>query len=222
MDELISAFEKFWPEVIAIVIISFISVFYKTLKSKISGFFSSLFSYRRKNHCNYEKCNFEVGIIHTLEKIQSELHPNGGSSLRDAVNRIDTKVTSVSDRINTLQVSTEMMSDTMNICRWSSDKNGLVNFVNRSLRKLVGITDDQLVMGDAWLNNIVYIDDRNQTDIEWSRAVDSNSEYHHVFRIVNQTTGELIKVNSHARLILNDRGEVTGWAGVLVPYDQKP
>jgi PAS domain-containing protein len=218
MNDLIEVFHKFWPEVITIIIISLIGVFYKFLRNIVTTFFKYIFF--RKPQCNFEKCNFEVGIIKTLEKIQAELHPNGGSSLRDAINRIDLKVTSVSDRINTIQVSTEILSDTLNICRWSSDKNGLINFVNRSLRKLVGIIDDQLVMGDAWLANIVYIDDRNQTDIEWSRAVDTKSEYHHTFRIVNQTTNEIIKVTSHARLILNDKGEVSGWAGVLIPYDK--
>jgi len=214
MEELIIQLHTFWPEFAAILILTVISVFFKALKRHTAEFACFVIRITKTP----VKCAFESTVMTKLDKIQSELKPNGGSSLRDAINRIDDKVTKVSNKINTIQASADITSDTLNICRWSADKNGLYNFINRPFKKLIGAVDDESCLGDSWITNIVHMDDRAMVQLEWNRAVNSKSEYHHTFRIVSISSGEIIKVTNHARLVIDDHGMVSGWVGVVIPH----
>ena len=216
MDELITTLKTFWPEVAAIIILTVIGIFLEALKKRVADFACFVIRIMKTP----AKCAFETSIMGKLDKIQSELKPNGGSSLRDAINRIDIKLTNVSNKINIIQASADITSDTLNICRWAADKNGLLNFVNRPFKKLLGVVDDESCLGDAWITNTVHEEDRPTTQAEWNRAVSSKSEYHHTFRIVNASTGEIIKVTNHARLVIDDHGNVGGWVGVVIPHNK--
>ena len=214
MQELILQLHTFWPEFAAIIILTLIGVFFNALKTKTAQFACLLIRVSKSQ----VKCAFESTVMAKLDKIQSELKPNGGSSMRDAINRIDDKLTKVSGKINIIQASADITSDTLNICRWAADRQGLLNFVNRPFKKLIGVVDDESCLGDAWITNIVHEEDRPTTQNEWARAVASKSEYHHTFRIVNAQTGEVTKVTNHARLVIDDHGMVTGWVGVVIPH----
>lgn len=215
MERLVKVFQDFWPEVTAIIIASLVSIFYKNLRTRANNIICTL---QKKWWGGPKKCQFETGIIGTLEKIQAELHPNGGSSLRDAINKIDIKVTKVGNKLSTIQASTEIITDTLNICRWAADKEGNIVYINRPLKKLIGACDDEGCLGASWVSNVIYIEDRDTSSAEWIRVVDSKSEFHHTYRITNIMTGEIIKVTSHARIIINEQGEVNGWTGVLIPH----
>lgn len=214
MDGLIVVLRTFWPEFAAIIILTLIGVFFKALKNRVANL--ACLAIRLTN--SQVKCAFESTVMGKLEKIQSELRPNGGLSLRDAVNRIDDKLTKVSNKINIIQASADITSDTLNICRWAADKNGLINFVNRPFKKLLGVVDDESCFGDSWITNLVHEEDRPVTQAEWNRAVAAKSEYHHTFRIANASTGKVIKVTNHARLITDEHGVVGGWVGVVIPH----
>ncbi len=215
MQELISQLHTFWPEFVSIIVLTLIGVFFKTFRHQLASI--SCFVMRVTK--TPIKCAFESIVMNELKTIHAELKPNGGSSLRDAINRIDDKLTKVSNKINTIQASADITSDTLNICRWAADKNGFYNFINRPFKKLIGAVDDESCLGDSWITNIVHMDDRAIVQQEWSRAVNSKSEYHHIFRIVNITTGEVIRVANHARLVIDDRGVVSGWVGVVIRHN---
>lgn len=232
MEKLIKLLQEFWPEVIAIIFASCISIFYTYIKQTSIRVFKYCFG-----HMHFRgKCLYETTIKQSLEGIRSELnpkdglsirdaikniehelHPNGGGSLRDAINRIDVKVTRVTNKLNTIQTSTEMMSDTLNICRWAADASGNVVFVNRPLKKLLGIVDDDFCLGHGWLTNTIHPDDRERVEREWDKVVHDKSEYHNTHRAVNMITGDVITVTRNARVILDENNEPNGWAGVLTP-----
>lgn len=215
MENIIETVYIFWKEVAAIVILSIMGIFYKHLKAKIKKFIEYLakviYMNGRRDHDD---------ILNTLEKIQAELHSNGGKSLRDAINKIDNKLGCVANKINLLKVNTEILSDMLDICRWYADENGCMLYINRSTRKLLGLLDDQLFLNDAWINNIVYIDDRNVTENEWRRAIKSKTEFHHNFRMINQMSKGIINVDCQGRVVLDEKNEITGWSGIITPVER--
>jgi PAS domain S-box-containing protein len=196
-------------------------------RSYISKAFICLFNCLKKISANfitkfkyYDLVSCLNDIKTQLNNIQIELKPNGGSSLRDAINKIDKKVDKMNIKLENIHAGNELMSDTLNIARWSADKNGHITYVNRPLKKLIGAVDDTIYIGNAWISNIVHVHDRNVVEEEWYRAVDSKSEYHHSFRIQNLNDGYIIKVTNHAKLVKDEySGEIIGWAGVLIAHD---
>lgn len=184
--------------------------FFSTSFSLIKKFMEKIYLFGLYSHLNE--------IKQELIRIQSELKPNGGSSLRDAVNKIDKKIDDISCKVIKMSVETDISSDLFRICRWSSDENGYFSFVNRSFKELTGVFDDSRCLGNSWISNIVFIEDRNTVREEWDRSIKSKSEYHHTFRICNLTTNDIIKVTSHGKPVFDDKHNLLGWVGVFIRH----
>lgn len=155
-----------------------------------------------------------------LHHIKSELRPNGGGSLRDAINRIDEKIDDISSKVVKINIESEITSDIFNICRWVADENGLFNFVNKSLKQLVGVYEDSVCLQDSWISNLVFVDDRNKTKEEWARSVNSKSEFHHTFRVKNLSDGNVFFVTSHGKPVFDENNNLIGWIGVFIPSSE--
>lgn len=210
MENILTFLQEYWLQFLSAVVAGLAGVFHKWLIKKIKDFFKWC-----KSVCP------GFGIIRRLEAIQEELKPNHGNSIKDAINRIERKITDNYQKINILVAGLDILSDTLNVCRWAADKNGKINFVNKPLRELIGSTDDHAwSLGDAWTNS-VFKDDRETAIGEWERCVRSKIEYHDTFRIVNIITGKVLLVTSYAKIIKNTDGQVEGWAGVVTPVENK-
>lgn len=222
MDNIATFLGNFWPYLASIGAV-ILSVFAKKIANFIILIFRMLAVWARKRFQMHLTCPVPH-ITQALDEIRAQLKPNGGASLRDAINKtaaaidsIDKKVTGLSSKLAAMQVSHDIMSDTLNICRWAADTEGNINFTNSPLRNLTGALDDSL-FGNGW-TNIVYKEDRNAAIAEWERCVESKIEYNDTFRIVNRQTGQIIKITSHAKVSRSfNSGHVEGWIGVVIPH----
>lgn len=211
-----NAIHEFSKELIVITGLTIIGIFRKRLQG-LSAFLINRFSTRRATFNQTEK----QLLLETVEAIKNQLHPNGGASIRDAVNRIDKKLTHMDETMKTVCSSTELITDTLNMCRWSADKHGKVTFVSRSYKKLLGIVDDDVCMGDAWQGRI-FVDDREKAVEEWDRSKQARSEFDHVFRVKrSESDNTLVRVHAHARPIFSETKEVRGWVGILTPIAEE-
>lgn len=209
-------FESFTGQAITVTAGALVALLSKKIRFVLKRLVSSITFAFKRFFIPYE-CPLEGSILKTLKSIQAELHPNGGSSLRDAVNRVEKTVIKMNEKINTIQASTDIMSDTLNVCRWSANDLGEMIFVNRPLKKLFGAQDDGPFFGDAWIN-CVHEDDRDKVWKEWQRAVKAQSEFHMTFRGVHLADKHEIKLTCHGKLVVNEKNEVSGWVGVVVPH----
>lgn len=220
MDQLITIFKDLWLQTSVAIVAGLITLFHKKIIKWISWIINRIVIKFKLFFDLRVTCPIP-GIRESLDKIQAELRPNGGSSLRDAVNKIDRKVTGLSTKLVAMQVSHDIMSDTLNICRWAADINGKVNFVNNPLRELTGSVDDSWAIGDGWTNAVLK-DDRDEVIREWRRCVESQIEYNDTYRICNRHDGKIKMVTSHAKISRNlNTGAVEGWIGVVIPHDKK-
>ena len=211
MPDILLFIQKFQTEFISIIIVSLASAFHK----KILKILSSIYKGIQKPFI----CMNNTSAI--LQKIEKEFKPNGGSSLRDAINNIDGKLNNLSKKVQMIQANSDMMSDTLNMCRWAANSKGYINFVNRPLRRLIGAVDNDSCLGEAWFNNIVALEDRTQVRLEWTEVIESGTEYHHEYHIMNIQNNKKIKISSHAKVILDDTGKVQGWTGVIIPITKE-
>lgn len=218
MEQIITFLQEFWIETLVVVSAGLITALHKKLIKWIGWIIQRTIIKAKKFFGIRTSCPVP-GIREALERIQEELKPNHGSSIKDVVNRIEYKISAVATKLNVVVTGLDIVSDTLNICRFAADHKGKINFVNKSMRELIGSTDDfAWAFGDAW-TNAVYKDDREAAIEEWQRCVNSKIEYHDTFRVVHIKTGEVIEVTSHAKVIRNGAGEIEGWVGVVIPHE---
>jgi PAS domain S-box-containing protein len=141
-----------------------------------------------------------------LDEIIKELKPNGGSSIKDQLNRLETAV-SIS------QAERLLLLDSIPQGVFTSDTKGRWLWVNDALRKTVGGSLAEFV-GNNW-ENTVSTEDRETVVREWTRAVEQRRDFNLYFNMTNLDTNETKKVHVIATPANNFNNEIIGWNGVV-------
>lgn len=138
-----------------------------------------------------------------VRTILAEFKPNGGSSLRDAVNKIQSTVVIVDARQWAIVVG---LRDPM----WESDATGGCVRVNRALLDLVQRNFDEMT-GAGW-ENIICPDDKIRVWQEWRLAVERKRTFESAYCVVDRA-GERFRVQAIAVPFRAPNNEVVGYVG---------
>jgi PAS domain-containing protein len=141
-----------------------------------------------------------------LDIIISELRPNGGGSMRDSINRME----------DSMAVSTAQRYILLNAMphgAWTFDCAGNCTWINDPLKKTLGVTMDDMG-GSNWTNYLCQ-DTRDAVVREWKDAVQARRKFDTNFKFCNPQTMTEHLVHSVSTPILNFKGEVVGWTGLL-------
>lgn len=213
MDALIAIFKDFWPQILTGVSVGLIALFNKKIIEWITLLVRLIVIKFKKTFALKLTCPVP-GIQESLRVIQAELHSNGGSSLRDAINRIDGNVNKVFDSVTSLQADTDLQSDVLGLAQFKVDVDGNIISSNRSFKKLYGFIDDE-GYGHGWVNAVLE-EDRDRIFKEWMRAVANKTEYHIEHYIINQTTERKLYVETQCKPIYRYNTRVLiGWTGIV-------
>lgn len=141
--------------------------------------------------------------IHSI--IEKELTHNGGSSLKDAVRRIESSLHSNHNRFRSyLSLQKQPI--------WESDAEGNCQWVNDSYIRLTGYSLDHL-KNMGWMM-IVKKDERAYINNEWERSIADKRTFNHKLTIVS-SNGEERKVFAHGYPIMSHEGGVAGYIGIF-------
>lgn len=141
-----------------------------------------------------------------LSFIVKEFKPNGGSSLRDVVNRIQ-----IAQEKKTLLLYTLLLDYEHGI--FECDAAGICIWANLKMNQVAGTN----MLGADWIGAIAP-QQRNEFRAEWlaslvdKRTLVSNVEFVH-------EDGDRVKVNCKIRPMRGASGEVIGWLGTCVPVN---
>ena len=146
-----------------------------------------------------------------LNRIEAELHPNGGFSIRDVLNRIEATLID-SDAFLRAQLNIHAVS----VVR--TDIQGKLTQVNRQYQRMVGYSISELV-GDGWVNAI-HPDNRDKIISEWNDAVSKGIEYSQDIKYLKgDGTDFTAHVNMYRELDLG--GNIHGYLGVVIPIQDE-
>ena len=152
-----------------------------------------------------------VTIFDAVELIQAELKPNSGSSLRDAVNRIEEAMCRSDQRwrsaMNLLPFAT-----------WESGPNGTLEFTSRVFSVWTGRSGHEL-MGEGWLG-MIHPDDRERVEREFAAAVKAQRYYDNEHRYLMADEQTCFPVHVRAYPIIDAGGKYCGHIGVAMREDQ--
>ena len=132
-----------------------------TLLKKLRGKLKGMFGIR--------DLKADLGLVaERLDQIIFEFMPNGGSSMKDQLNRLESDMALANERQRARMLDTpEMIFET--------DADGHCVWVNRTYSKAVQRNFTEL-LGFGWVNGIA-VGDRERVVSEWYKAVEENREF---------------------------------------------
>jgi PAS domain S-box-containing protein len=218
MDALLAILKDFWPQILTGVSVGLIALFNKKIIEWITLFIRVIITSFRKKLSLKLTCPVP-GIQLSLDAIRAELHPNGGSSLRDAVNRIDRRTKDMEPSIRRLNISHEVLTEVVDVPFFRSDANGNTTYCSNSLCRLAGMSSSKEYMGMNWLT-YVHEDDLEHAREGWLSAIKEKRTYIGTFRIINPYSNKIYKITEKATPVLGDDNEIFGWEGVIIKYEE--
>lgn len=188
----------------ALVVLTTLMAFSKTVRKKIILLWKKLFPLREAltEHINEER--------ETLNKILTELRPNGSASLRDAVDRIE-------HNLFDLEAFLSAQLNVHSVAVFRTDEKGKVIYVNRAYQRILGIAAHE-AMGDGWINTVEPTHREKVLDL-WREIVASRREASEDVPYVKLSTGEPLAGHVNIYKEVNRRGDLRGYLGVITFKD---
>lgn len=132
-------------------------------------------AYEERQKLESEEKTKREEFYKSVMAIRKELIPNGGSSIKDQLNRLETSVTRMR-----FQQAAKLEFDSSPI--FISDENGEIIFVNKALITIMDKPREDL-LGRNWLNCVDQAH-REQVRDDWKFAVDQKSNIDLTFKIM--------------------------------------
>jgi len=140
-----------------------------------------------------------------VELLIAEMKPNGGSSLRDQINRIEGRQLYLDGR------SKAMLNEDENGV-FETTKDGNCTWVNRRMIRMTGRSFEEL-KGHGWMNT-VHPDDRESVEEQWDSAKKENRSFMITYRLLH-TDADPILVRTTGHRIESAGGGLSGYTVIV-------
>jgi PAS domain S-box-containing protein len=144
-------------------------------------------------------------INEKLDKVTEEFSPNGGSSLRDATNRIEEQLALYDSRNKAMVAQSDEAI-------FETDAAGLCVWCNRTYLEITNTTPEE-VYGTGWVNNI-HPEDSEEVFEKWNESVEHEREFDLKYRFINKDD-ESIPVHVHSYPLRNNYQDIVGYLGIV-------
>ena len=141
-------------------------------------------------------------LVESVDEIHKQLQTNGGTSMRDAINRIEDRQL----------LNLQMIQAVYGHGYFRSNKDGSIIECSRSLSKTFGRSEVEL-LGNMWLTWIAD-KDRDRVWQEWSAAVSQQRDLEDIFTIKG-FQGKEVEVRLAAQKLTGRDGGYLGHLGVF-------
>lgn len=156
----------------------------------------------------------KIGAIYEkTEKLIYEMKPNGGESLRDAINRLEKAVGHLAGGQRAMDQKLRTMFSLSGDISFETDIEGGCIWVSS---KYLAVTGRQLeeVRGNGWVL-VVAEEDQDRVFSEWCQAISQEREFECVYNI-KKVDGGIMKVSCRAFPIRDASNCPVGWFGIAV------
>jgi len=150
--------------------------------------------------------------LEIVQKIYHEFAPNGGNSLKDAINRIENRLLSAESRQMVQDKRIKALMQDANIGVVETDENGEFTWANRTFLKMVNKPIVE-ILSKGWVECLPE-NDREYIYTEWSSAVAQGREFHREYKLmINET--ETINVINQAWPLKDVNNKIVGYIGTF-------
>jgi PAS domain S-box-containing protein len=142
-----------------------------------------------------------------LGKVLKEVLPNGGTSLRDSVNRTETAITVL---INTTRAQWDAMGM---FAIFEANAEGEYKYINNEFQRWVNHTEGEM-LGYGWINSVA-LQDRDRVRAEWESCVEDVRMFFMEFRLRRADGQEFAVACTASPVTEYAGGPVLKWVGVV-------
>lgn len=149
-----------------------------------------------------------VDAASMVPDIKAQLFNNGGSSLRDAVDRIHS-------RLCTIEAREKALIQEHDLAVFIADEDGKTTWVNRTYCRLFGVSEEEAT-GYGWKNHI-HPSEREHYTSDWLSAVRDRREFVRIVRCVAALDGAELVFKVRAYPMDSPGSTQRGYTGFLEP-----
>ena len=151
-------------------------------------------------------------VPQTVDTIKKELFANGGSSLRDAINRIE--------KHQCVEFAkTKLLLNDSDHMYFETDEEGMCVDANENYLKMLGI-EQKDCLGNSW-KQCIHPKDKEAVLAEWELCVKDKTPFDCKYRFLNKKD-EAIPAHVRAMVIKSIDGKIVGWLGIVVKLKEIP
>lgn len=158
-----------------------------------------------KNDSRFD--SIEKSIADLSFFVKKELSPNGGSSARDSLKRIEDRQITSDARHNAL------LNESKNGVFYC-DTHGKNTWVNRTYARFIGCGTNEL-LGFGW-RRFIQTEELERYNKIWEAAFRDGCEFESVVSF-HDVQGHKINLHVSVNAILNEKGETTSYIGQMIP-----
>lgn len=151
-------------------------------------------------------------LLSKVDTILKEMTPNGGGSLKDAVNAMRTDVQKLKAGVAILRDGLRFSLGLQPTAVFETDETGRCTNASPALCDMFGKTHEEM-LGLGWLSAIESAEGRDRVWVNWRSAVESGMPYKDRYLVHNEKTGERFYVSSRAVSSKTDDGVVRYYFG---------
>jgi PAS domain-containing protein len=146
--------------------------------------------------------NQHAEMLKKLDVILEQFSPNGGTTVKDSLNRIERR-----QAVN--EIMSVTLANSMDIAMFKTEADGSCSWASKAYLRLTGRTLED-TLGFGWILAIKS-SDRASVREEWASAVIEKTHFEKIFTVVN-TNGDEIRINCRASPSLLNHA-VMSWVG---------
>lgn len=158
-----------------------------------------------------------TGLNEKLDKVLAVVYPNGGSSLPDAMARLEVGQANIQNQLSILKSQVGLVRDQAGLMTFSADVKGRNAYTSPLLLEKLGATSEEQV-GFGW-KNFIHFEDREKYFQEWLYAVEDERDFLSEVRLCNPKNGVCFKCRVTAEVVKMDE-RLVGWTGRVEPLDK--
>ena len=145
-------------------------------------------------------------LLVDIEAVVIDLQPNSGKSLRDTVDRIET-------RLMTIERIQQGLFQDGDVGVFTCDSDGRNTYVNRTYCRKLGATREQM-MAFGW-RSFISPEERESYDEEWQPALMEGREVFLPLKFSNPKSRKTIETEMNIYPITNQESEVVQFLGIV-------
>lgn len=148
-------------------------------------------------------------LVADVKAIRDQVNPNGGTSMRDSITRIEEQQLVDGEMRRAYQ-------HYVNVPFWEADPHGMILWANGAFAKLLGVATEDL-KGEGWMG---MIHESDLYEVKDRIGKEVAHDQHLEFRVYRPNKQTPLKIKTRWRRVANHAGKTVRYVGTVMSHEE--